>query len=419
MNWLFIAGIVIFALGILISVCLHEAGHMLTAKAFGMKVTRYFVGFGPTLWSFKRGETEYGVKAIPAGGFCKITGMTPYEDDVTPGEEQRAFFRKPIWQRTIVLVAGSATHFVVGFVLLWATAVFVGLPNDTGNPGARAEIGEVAPCVQEFDARKAEYLPCAQRDAQSPAKKAQLRVGDVVTRVNNEKVTTWAEMSDALAKAKSGTVSLTVQRDGDTRVVPVTTVEATRPKADAEIDPDTGAVPSKDLEKVGVIGVTRANTVTVDPVAGIGSAGYYTQAIFVGTFSALKKFPEKIPKLISALSGNKRDPETPVSVVGASVLGGEAAKAKLWAFFFFLLASLNIFIGIFNLIPLLPLDGGHVAIAWFEKVRSWLARKRNKPDPGHVDYNKLMPITYVVILIFGTISLLTIATDIVNPIKIF
>ena len=125
-----------------------------------------------------------------------------------------------------------------------------------------------------------------------------------------------------------------------------------------------------------------------------------------------------MPKLIDALSGEKRDPETPISVVGASRLGGEAAEAGIWPFFFFMLASLNVFIGIFNLIPLLPLDGGHIAIAWFEKVRSWFAAKRGRPDPGRVDYTKLMPLTYVVILVFGGISLLTIVTDIVNPISI-
>src|SRR5688572_1244316 len=148
----FALGVVLFALGIFISVCLHEAGHLGTAKAFGMKVTRYFAGFGPTLWSFRRGETEYGIKAIPAGGLVKIVGMTPLDDDVEPGDEQRAFWRKPLWQRTIVLSAGSATHFVLGFVLLFICAVWVGLPNPalakfdpTKQP---AIIGTVSECAK-------------------------------------------------------------------------------------------------------------------------------------------------------------------------------------------------------------------------------------------------------------------------------
>src|SRR5262249_43617346 len=122
-------GIVLFALIILISVCLHEAGHMLSAKRFGMKVTRYFVGFGPTLWSVKRGETEHGVKGIPVGGFVKIVGMTPQDDDVAPEDQPRAMWRFPVWKRTIVMASGSVTHFAIGFVLLWITGAFVGLPN--------------------------------------------------------------------------------------------------------------------------------------------------------------------------------------------------------------------------------------------------------------------------------------------------
>src|SRR5215471_12432070 len=118
-------GIVLFALIILISVCLHEAGHMLSAKRFGMKVTRYFVGFGPTLWSFKKGETEYGVKALPLGGFVKIVGMTPQDDDVAPEDEARAMWRAPVWKRTIVMASGSATHFAIGIVLLWGLFAFV------------------------------------------------------------------------------------------------------------------------------------------------------------------------------------------------------------------------------------------------------------------------------------------------------
>src|SRR3954449_7148783 len=125
----FTLGIVLFAFGIFFSVCLHEAGHMGTAKAFGMKVTRYFAGFGPTLFSFRRGETEYGIKAIPAGGFVKIVGMTPQDDDVEPGDEARAMWRFPVWKRTIVLSAGSVTHFILGFVILWVTLAFVAIPN--------------------------------------------------------------------------------------------------------------------------------------------------------------------------------------------------------------------------------------------------------------------------------------------------
>ena len=133
----------------------------------------------------------------------------------------------------------------------------------------------------------------------------------------------------------------------------------------------------------------------------------------------MKKIPEKLPKLWAALTGEERDPETPISVVGASRLGGETVEQSRWSLFLLILASLNFFVGIFNLLPLLPLDGGHIAISWFEKARSWLYAKIKRPDPGRVDYYKLMPVTYFVILVGGAFTLLTVAADIVNPITIF
>ncbi len=420
----YVLGIVLFALGIFISVCIHEAGHMGTAKAFGMKVTKFFAGFGPTLWSFRRGETEYGLKAIPAGGFVKIVGMTPLDDDVDPADEHRVFWRKPLWQRTVVLVAGSITHFIIGFLLLWITAVAVGVPNSTGAPGARAEIGKVLPCViVEYDTTQAQQRSdCKPGDARSPAQAAGLHDGDVVTKVDGATVTTWESLVDKVRSAGAREVTLTYRRDGEERTSRVDLVQSERPKFDEKenrylIDPKTGKVKPEDLEKVGTMGVMAQPTITFGPIESVGIATDYTGTVFTGTFVAIKKFPEKIPKLFEALAGGERDKETPISVVGASRLGGEAAEAGLWPVFFMILASLNIFIGIFNLIPLLPLDGGHIAIAWFERVRSWFAAKRGRPDPGRVDYTKLMPVTYVVILIFGGISLLTIVTDIVNPIS--
>jgi len=417
-------GIVLFAFGILLSVCLHEAGHMGTAKAFGMKVTKYFAGFGPTLWSFRRGETEYGLKAIPAGGFVKIVGMTPLDDDIDPGDEPRAFWRKPLWQRTVVLAAGSITHFILGFALLWVTAFAVGVPNTKDSPGARAEIGQVFPCVVvEYDTEKLQQRDCAAGDPRSPAAAAGLREGDIVTKVDGKPVSQWQALVDKVRDAGQSTVTLTYRRDGTERTAKVDLIQSERPKFDEKknrylINPETGKVKPEDLEKVGTMGVAAQPEITFGPVESVGIAGQYTGMVFTGTFTAIKKFPEKVPKLFDALAGEKRDAETPISVVGASRLGGEAAEAGIWPFFFFMLASLNVFIGIFNLIPLLPLDGGHIAIAWFEKVRSWIAAKRGRPDPGRVDYTKLMPITYAVILVFGGISLLTIVTDIVNPISI-
>src|ERR1044071_10099230 len=183
---LYWVGVVAFALGILISVSLHEAGHMVTAKRFGMKVTRYFVGFGPTLWSFKRGETEYGLKGIPLGGFCKIVGMTPQDDDVDPADEPRAMWRFAVWKRTIVMSAGSITHFLLAFLVLWATFVFVGVQNPKLADPQPAVI-EVQPCVITAP----EARDCRAGDPTSPASLANLQNGDKIVKVNDQTVANY------------------------------------------------------------------------------------------------------------------------------------------------------------------------------------------------------------------------------------
>jgi membrane-associated protease RseP (regulator of RpoE activity) len=181
---------------------------------------------------------------------------------------------------------------------------------------------------------------------------------------------------------------------------------------------------SEKLTTVSALGVylyvdsTIPATVTYGPAESIGVAGDYTGDMFVGTFRALAKFPEKVPNLFTALMGGERDEETPISVVGASRLGGEIVELEIWSLFFLLLAVLNLFVGVFNLFPLLPLDGGHIAIAWFERARSWLYARLGRPDPGRVDYMKLMPLTYAVIIVFGLFTMLTVAADIVNPIRL-
>jgi membrane-associated protease RseP (regulator of RpoE activity) len=411
----YVLGIALFAFGILVSVCLHEAGHMSTAKAFGMKVTKYFVGFGPTLWSFRRGETEYGVKAIPAGGFVKIVGMTPLEDDVEDGDQPRAFWRRPLWQRTVVLSAGSVTHFVLGLVLLWVAAAFVGLPNPalaSYDPAKEpAVLGTVSNCVPTDPNTQA----CPDGAPPSPAKAAGLRAGDRIVSLGGTPTPTYGDLVRVTRAAPAAPAVVEYERDGTTARTTVTVIRAER---------NLGTTEEPDLQTVGVLGVTARPpeiplTVTYGPVDAVGEAFSYTGDMFVATFQAIGKFPEKVPKLIDALRGEERDPETPVSVVGASRIGGEAVEQGVWPLFLLLLASLNLFIGVFNLFPLLPLDGGHIAIAWFERVRSWIAAKRGRPDPGRVDYNKLMPVTYAVILVFGGITLLTIATDILNPITLY
>lgn len=418
-------GVVVFALAIGASIMLHEAGHMVTAKRFGMKVTRYFVGFGPTLWSVRRGETEYGVKAIPAGGFVKIVGMTPLEDDVEPADQPRAFWRQKLWQRTVVLSAGSLTHFVIGVALLYAAAVFTGLPNPAyaaalNNPrGQPAVVGAVQPCLKPYPppGGGAAATGCSPADPVSPARQAGLRPGDRIVSLGGQPVDSWGQLVAVTRRLPAGPTRITVVRAGRTVSSSVDLV------AVRHVVGGTAAAPQ--VETTPMLGVslqTPPLTVTYGPLAGLGQAAGYTGRLFTGTFAALASFPQKIPPLVDSLSGKARDPNGPISVVGATNLGGQALAGggpEGPTVFLLLLASLNVFIGIFNLFPLLPLDGGHIAVAWFERARSWWAVHRGRPDPGRVDYAKLMPLTYAVIVVFGAISLLTIAADIVNPVRLF
>jgi membrane-associated protease RseP (regulator of RpoE activity) len=415
---LYAFGVAAFALAILISVSLHEAGHMLTAKRFGMKVTKYFVGFGPTIFSFRRGETEYGLKAIPLGGFCKIVGMTPQDDDVEPGDEPRVMWKYPVWKRTIVMSAGSITHFGLALVAMWFAAAFVGLPNPalpTTPAEQRAEPAmiSVGPCVQVV----VEERPCAVgtgSDQTGPASAAGLQTKDVITAVAGTPIANYGQLTDVIRATKPGPTEFTYTRNGQTGTATVNLIAAQR----APLEDPEGPVTQVAVAGIGLT-TDKPALVTYGPIDAFGATADYSGKLVVGTFESMKKIPEKVPALWHSITGSERDPETPISVVGASRLGGEAIEAGLPEYFLMIFIALNVFIGIFNLLPLLPLDGGHIAIIWFERVRSWLYAKLRKPDPGRVDYFKLMPITYAVILVGGAFTLLTVTADIVNPISIF
>ncbi|MER5333987.1 site-2 protease family protein [Micromonospora sp. NPDC002717] len=412
----YLLGVVLFALAILISVSLHEAGHMLTAKAFGMKVTRYFVGFGPTLWSFKRGETEYGIKGIPLGGFCKIVGMTPQDDDVDPADEPRAMWRYPVWKRTIVMSAGSITHFALALVTLWVIAVTAGLPNPDF-PSTEAEIRKEPAVIQLSDCVVPENTlrACTTADPASPAAQAQLRDGDRITAINGTPINDYGQLLTTLRALKPGdTTQIAYVRDGQPGTASAVLAQTQRPPLD---DPK-GQVATVAALGVGLVPSTPTR-VTYGPVGAFGATADFTGDMAVNTFEAMKRIPQKVPALWTAITGGERDMDTPISVVGASRLGGEAVENNAWLLFFMLFVSLNFFIGVFNLLPLLPLDGGHIAIAWFERARSWVYARIGRADPGRVDYLKLMPLTYAMILIGGAFTLLTITADVVNPITLF
>lgn len=402
---LFALGVVLFAVGIGVSIALHEAGHMWTAKALGMKVRRYYIGFGPKIFSFRRGETEYGLKAIPAGGFCDIAGMTAI-DELAPDEVERAMYRQKTWKRIVVMVGGIAMNFVLGIVLIYALVLGWGTP-DRVTPTTTVQ-GVV--CVSPTQTEDGELAPCS---GDGPAAASGLQTGDIITAVNGEPTEVWSEVVLAI-RDSTGSVELTVDRDGASQTLSVPILQVQR----YIIDPDTGATESTTVGAVGITGGPPPN-IRYNPIEAVPETFVFTGDIFVETGKALVQLPTKVQALWESIFGGERGLDTPMSVVGASVIGGQAAENDNWPTFIGLLASLNFFLGAFNLVPLLPLDGGHIAVTIYERIRNMFRNRRGLPDGAPVDYMKLMPVTYVVIVVFIGFSLLTLTADIVNPIQLF
>ncbi|BBY91081.1 zinc metalloprotease Rip1 [Mycobacterium gallinarum] len=402
---MFVLGIIAFALCILLSVALHECGHMWVARATGMKVRRYFVGFGPTLWSTRRpnklGETEYGVKAIPLGGFCDIAGMTSV-DEIAPEDRQYAMYRQKTWKRTAVLAAGPAMNFVVGLVLIYAIAVIWGLPNL--HPPTQAIVGETGCVAAQIS--KDEVADCT---GPGPAAEAGIRAGDVIVKVGDTPVSTFDEARTALQQA-SGPTTVVYERDGQpsSAVVDVTRTQRFTGEGD---QPTT----------VGAIGIAAAyfGPTQYNPLSAVPATFAFTGDLAVELAKSLAKIPTKIGALVHSIGGGERDPETPISVVGASIIGGDTVDAGLWVAFWFFLAQLNFVLGAINLVPLLPFDGGHIAVAWYEKIRNMIRSARGKVAAAPVNYLKLMPATYVILFVVVGYMLLTVTADLVNPIRLF
>ncbi|HLS79092.1 MAG TPA: M50 family metallopeptidase [Nocardia sp.] len=396
----FAVGFALFALGILISVALHECGHMWAAQATGMKVRRYFIGFGPTLWSFQRGETEYGIKAVPLGGFCDIVGMTAL-DDVRPEDVDRAMYRQATWKRLVVMVGGIVMNFALGFLLIVVLAVGWGLPNlDEPAP----VVGTLA-CVSDANP-DGSLKPCT---GAGPAEKGGLLPGDRVTAVDGAEVTTWAEFTEK-TREKTGTITYTVDRGGQSVLVVVEPEQVLRYGTDGS---------TRQISAIGITLDAPPPVTEYGPVEAVPAAASFTGDLFVRTFEALTQMPAKVAALWEAVTGGERDPETPVSIYGASRIGGESAEAGLWEVFVLMLASLNFFLGAFNILPLLPLDGGHIAVVLYEKVRNTVRGLRGLAPGGPVDFLKLLPLTYVAVVLGGSYMVLTLAADIINPIRLF
>jgi len=403
MMW--VLGVVLFALAILLSVALHECGHMWVARATGMKVRRYFVGFGPTLWSTGRpnrlGSTEYGVKAVPLGGFCDIAGMTSIEE-LAPDEHERAMFRQKTWKRAAVLAAGPAMNFVIGLVLIYAIAVVWGLPNL--HPPTTAMVGETGCVAAQISKDK-----LAECTGPGPAAEAGIRSGDVIVKVGDSSVGTFEEARTALQKA-SGPTPVVFERNGE-KIAAVVNVARTQ-RLDDKGDK---------MSTVGAIGISAAQfgPTHYNPFSAVPATFAFTGDLAVELGKSLAKIPTKIGALVHSIGGGERDPETPISVVGASIIGGDTVEHGLWVAFWFFLAQLNFVLGAINLVPLLPFDGGHIAIAVFEKLRNMMRKARGMVAAAPVNYLKLMPATYVILVVVVGYMLLTVTADLVNPIRLF
>lgn len=404
---MFALGIVLFALAILVSVALHECGHMWVARATGMKVRRYFVGFGPTLWSTWRpnrlGETEYGIKAIPLGGFCDIAGMTSVEE-LSPEDRRYAMYKQKTWKRVAVLFAGPGMNFIIGLVLIYAIAVIWGLPNL--HPPTTAIVGQTA-CVAP-EVTRGELGECT---GTGPAAQAGIQAGDTIVKVGDTPVANFDEMVTAVRDLKAPT-TFVVERDGQSfsTVVDVTQTQRI-----------TGTDGAEQTIEVGAIGVSAAQfgPTHYNPLSAVPATFAFTGDLAVELGKSLAQIPTKVGALVDAIGGGERDPETPISVVGASIIGGDTVDAGLWVAFWFFLAQLNFVLGAVNLVPLLPFDGGHIAIAVYEKIRNMLRTARGKVAAAPVNYLKLMPATYVVLVVVVGYMLLTVTADLVNPIRLF
>ena len=389
-------GLIVFLLGVMVSIAVHELGHLLAAKRSGARVSEFMVGFGPRLISFKRGSTRYGLKLLPFGGYVRILGMhapgrgfdrpeTDEEREI-PGTD---FWRLGTFRRSVTLLAGVTANFLLAALLLLVVLLGIGLPT----PSTTVEA--VSPCVAA--------APCSTDEPASPAYEAGLQSGDVVLSVDDVAVPSWDAMLAVLAEHQPGDRIVLLLLRGDRRIdVPVVLGEHP-------------VVPGRAYIGVTPTVVFQSGSATAVP-ALLWDQTYQSAAMVAG-------FPARVfSAFSSSLAGEERDPSDAISIVGAGRLGAEIGsgtdplRSRLGQLLA-LLAGLNISLAVFNLIPLVPLDGGHVAVVWFEGLRARLARLRRRPDPGPVDYRRLMPLTQFVVVFFITASLLLIFADIANPVS--
>ena len=426
---LYALGVVVFAVGVAVSIGLHELGHLYPAKKFGVKVTQYFVGFGRTLWSSRRGETEYGVKAIPLGGYVKLVGMLPpahpgeqprssntglftqlvsdaraaEQQHVKPGDEGRLFYKLPWWKKTIVMAGGPTVNLLIAFVL------FAGLFGLHGTYEPTTTVGVVSRCVVPAEEGDRD---CTGAYPVSPSAQAGLRPGDRLVSFNGVAIEDWEQLVTLIRGNEDGRAVIGYVRDGEQR----TTTTSTTVKSVQSLEEND------EFLEAGFLGVestvqrrTHGLLYTVDRM----------RLMTWENVQALATLPVKVWGVAKAVVGvEERALDSPVSVVGAGRVAGEVTSdvespvSSRVVFLVGLLAGLNLFVGMFNFIPLLPLDGGHIAGALYEGARRGVARVLHRPDPGFVDVAKLLPVAYVMAGVLLVMSFVLIAGDIVAPVQL-
>lgn len=434
----FILGVVIIVIGLALSIGLHEIGHLLPAKLFKVKVTQYMIGFGPTIFSRRKGETEYGVKAIPLGGYISMIGMFPpakgeraHEDStgffrglvqdardssaesIAPGDEDRAFYRLPVWKRIIIMFGGPLMNLVLAVVLFGVLFMGIGVQQ------ASTTIGSVNACALPSTS---ERQSCEPGDPASPGAAAGLKPGDRIVSVDGTPITSWAQSTEIIRDHPEEALVVVVDRGGEEVELTVTPMLSEREAIDANGEVVVGADGKAETVEVGFVGIGAASERVAQPPSAVFDAVGQNIA---GVAGIVVNLPQRMIDVANAAFGpGERDPNGPISVVGVGRVAGEIATIDeipvidKAAGMIGILASLNIALFVFNLIPLLPLDGGHIAGALWEAIRRGFAKLTRRPDPGPVDLAKLMPLTLGVVVVLGAMSALLIYADLVKPVTL-
>ena len=430
-------GWLIMLVGISISIALHEVGHLVTAKRFGVKVTQYMVGFGPTIWSRMRGETEYGLKAIPLGGYIRMIGMFPpakgapdnvvrasttgrigaMVDDarrssaaeVAPEDADRVFYKLPVHQKLVVMLGGPTMNLIIAALLF--TAAFVGI----GTPVATNLVGTVAECVPTKQSLQSTTSLTTCPDSQAPSKEAGLQVGDRILKFGGVATPNWTDVRSQIIASSPGPVALLVQRGDQQLNLTTTLVSAPRPQFNDK-DQITGFAPGT------YFGMAPQEELVQQSIVAVPQQMW---SITKKATVAIATLPVKMYELGKTVFGNQpRDPNGLVGVVGVGRISGEVVAAQgvdvqlKVLQILGLLAGLNLFLFLFNLIPLLPLDGGHAVGALWEGTKRRWARLRHRPDPGFVDVAKALPLAYGISLVLIVMGVLLVWADIFNPIQL-